>query len=58
MKDLMILLEVHTTLHLKSFIGLTVWKQIYGASALSPTSYYVEADPSGHGQNLEFSVQS
>lgn len=31
MKDLMILLEVHTMLHPKSCIDLIVWKQIYGA---------------------------
>jgi hypothetical protein len=44
-------------LHLRSFTGLIVWKQIYGVLVLSPIFYYVEVDHSGHEQNQESFVQ-
>lgn len=44
-------------LHLRSFTGHIVWKQIYGVLVLLPISYYVEVDLSMHEQNLEFFVQ-
>lgn len=56
MKDLTILLEAHTTWLLKSFIDLIVWKQIFGALALSHIFCYAEAGHFGQGQNLEFFV--
>ena len=57
MKDSMILLEVHTMLHLKFSIDPIIWKQIFGVLALLHISCYVEAGLSGQGQNQEFFVQ-
>lgn len=57
MSDWMTLLGVRIMLHLRSFTGHIVWKQIYGVLVLLPISYYVEVDLSMHGQNLEFFVQ-
>lgn len=54
MKDLMILLGVHTMLPLKSSIDLTVSKQTCGALVSSHTSYYVGADLSGPDPNQVF----
>lgn len=44
-------------LHLRFFTGLIAWKRIYGVLVLSPTSYYVEVDHSGHEPSLESFVQ-